>query len=316
MEDKKLTPSAQPFKPGGGSGSGSGQGQSQTSQVSAAAATSLSSTFNSINLNAKPFIPPGAAQAAGTGSFKNVNAVPFMPGRRQEVVLSVEQQQQQQQSTTQAHVQPALGTQDLPLLPDELDPTEDDVVGMGLGEDPSLFDPAAVSGEGPYPYHEEEEEDEEGYGIDAVVRRLTHADPTKPVQPGHSKVASQFMAEQLSQYLAKSQQLVFAHVPSKNQFGIPDYIHVYHSLLPLEDITRMRPSQALQISTKVFKGVSSSDGFPYALWRLSEAQVPATREAFQRAKEVVKKWQVGFRKDTRSNPPRAPLLCFLRLPPR
>ena len=133
MEDKKLTPSAQPFKPGGGSGSGSGQGQSQTSQVSAAAATSLSSTFNSINLNAKPFIPPGAAQAAGT-SFKNVNAVPFMPGRRQEVVLSVEQQQQQQQSTTQAHVQPALGTQDLPLLPDELDPTEDDVVGVGVGE--------------------------------------------------------------------------------------------------------------------------------------------------------------------------------------
>ena len=315
MEDKKLTPSAQPFKPGGGSGSGSGQGQSQTSQVSAAAATSLSSTFNSINLNAKPFIPPGAAQAAGT-SFKNVNAVPFMPGRRQEVVLSVEQQQQQQQSTTQAHVQPALGTQDLPLLPDELDPTEDDVVGVGVGEDPSLFDPAVVSGEGPYPYHEEEEVDEEGYGIDAVVRRLTHADPTKPVQPGHSKVASQFMAEQLSQYLAKSQQLVFAHVPSKNQFGIPDYIHVYHSLLPLEDITRMRPSQALQISTKVFKGVSSSDGFPYALWRLSEAQVPATREAFQRAKEVVKKWQVGFRKDTCSNPPRAPLLCFLRLPPR
>jgi len=136
------------------------------------------------------------------------------------------------------------------------------------------------------------DEDELEYGLDAALEKLTVSDVTRPIQPGHSKVASQFMSEQLAQSLSQRQQLIFAHVQSKNQFGIPDYIHVYHSLLPLEDITRMRPSTALQISTKVFKGVSSTDGYPYALWRLNETQVAPTRETFQEAKEVIKKWSV------------------------
>jgi len=177
----------------------------------------------------------------------------------------------------------------LPDLPDELTGLPDDV------EDHEVYLPHDVGNQEEDMYlHNPNlyDEDEETYGIEAAIEKLTVSDETKPVQPGHSKVASQFMAEQLSQYLTKRQQLIYAHVPSTNQFGIPDYIHVYHSLLPLEDITRVRPSQALQVSTKVLKGVSSNDGYPYALWRLNENQVPANRQTFQQAKDVIKKWSV------------------------
>ena len=66
--------------------------------------------------------------------------------------------------------------------------------------------------------------------------------------------------------------------------------NLYFLFVFAEDITRVRPSAALQITTNVFKGVSSSDGYPYALWRLNETQVTPTRETFQDAKEVIKKW--------------------------
>lgn len=215
------------------------------------------------NLNAKPFVPPAKVEDTGVGaSFKNVNAQPFMPGKKSEAAA------------------PQNVAGDLPVLPDEL--TQDE---------PYLEEPAEE--EAMYLHPNLYDEDEEGYGIDAAIEKLTVSDVTKPIQPGHSKVASQFMAEQLSQYLTKRQQLIYAHIPPKNQFGIPDYIHVYHSLLPLEDVTRLRSSLALQISTKVLKGISSTDGYPYALWRLSETQVAPTRETFQAAKEIVRKWSVA-----------------------
>jgi PAB-dependent poly(A)-specific ribonuclease subunit 3 len=275
---KKLSASihAQPFKP------------------SAAASGAKTALLN--NVNAPAFVPggsgasvpapattqqPGPGQTAtnkaskanpeaGTTSFKNVNAQPFMPGKKP--------------NTGEASASESAKTKagsDLPDLPDEL--TE------GVGEETYLQDPEEDL---MYLNPDLYDADELGYGIDAVLEKLTVSDVSKAPRPGHSKVASQFMSEQLIQYLNQRQQLIFAHIQAKNQFGIPEYIHIYHSLLPLEDITRLRPSAALQISTKVFKGVSSSDGYPYALWRLNETQVAPTRETFQEAKGVIKKWSV------------------------
>ena len=55
-----------------------------------------------------------------------------MPGRRRRWFCLWNNNNNNNKAQHSAQVQPALGTQDLPLLPDELDPTEDDVVGVGV----------------------------------------------------------------------------------------------------------------------------------------------------------------------------------------
>ena len=256
--------------------------------------TDLRSRFQAQNLNAKPFVPTaggsvsvpggkaedsgsagtgtgtgtgtggGVGGAAGASSFKNVNAQPFMPGKKAEapatqkvsffvcvffcvcvcdgrfrikfafllrgslrltpyvscawVSCCVSSFFLVEWKRTQA------SAGDLPDLPDELTQDIPDVDEAAYLEHPN---------EEVYLHPDLYDEDEMGYGIDAVMEKLTVSDVTKPIQPGHSKVASQFMSEQLAQYLNQRQQLIFAHIQSQNQFGIPDYIHVYHSLLPL-----------------------------------------------------------------------------------
>jgi len=213
---------------------------------------------------------------ASTSAFvaKNINAQPFVPSRKAGGGTA----------PTTAVID------DLPILPDEL---PEDIGDLNKG-----FTPEEEEAEEEAAFYENqgigmyggEEEDLSGFGIDAALSRLTVSDTSKPPRPGHSTVSSQFMSSQLSQYLLQRQMFMFAHVPPNNPIGIPEYIHIYHSLLPLEDMVKPKVSAALGLSTKVLKGVSSNDGCPYSLWRLNDSQVPPTRDSFQEAKEIIRKW--------------------------
>ena len=269
---------AQPFKPSAAASSAGG-----------AAGRGLAST-----LNATPFTPVVATQghgvakpakpatAAATTHGNNVNAQPFMPG------LRAGPQQVPAPTASAATLAGAL-----PDLPDEL--TQDEPVG---GDGYVYVEDDAPGGKGEGVVVDEVDESE--FGIDAAMARLTVEDVSTPLQPGHSRVASQFMSDQLYQFLAQRQQLTFAYVdpapgtiPAGDFSRLPPYIHVYHSLLPLEDIQRPdkgRVSASLGISTRVLKGVSAMDGLPYALWRLSDVHVPPNKDSLHRFKAHIRRW--------------------------
>jgi hypothetical protein len=58
-------------------------------------------------------------------------------------------------------------------------------------------------------------------------------------------------------------------------WGLPEMVHQYHSLFPLEDLSlaREQPSQAFGMTTMLMKAVSSRDGQAYTLRRIDNRQV-------------------------------------------
>lgn len=52
------------------------------------------------------------------------------------------------------------------------------------------------------------------------------------------------------------------------QLNIPQEVHVYHSLYPLESFENQPLSKMFGYSTFVYKAISSIDGLPYVLRRI------------------------------------------------
>eukprot|EP00951_Prasinocladus_malaysianus_P029703 scaffold275661_cov34-Prasinocladus_malaysianus.AAC.1 len=76
--------------------------------------------------------------------------------------------------------------------------------------------------------------------------------------------------------------------------GLPERMHHYHTLYPLEDLAlaEERPSMTLGVRTLVLKGISAVDGQPYALRWIDGRQVILTPELLNAAHESVDKWSV------------------------
>eukprot|EP00898_Chlorokybus_atmophyticus_P005575 jgi/Chlat1/6018/Chrsp4S06201 len=111
--------------------------------------------------------------------------------------------------------------------------------------------------------------------------------------PGHSQLSARFMAESLQQELRTRTALVQAQLdPERDSIDLPDMLHKYHTLYPLEDMASNEdaPSAVLGIRTTHVKGISSTDGAAYALVRIDSRQVVPSPELLAAAKDVVDRW--------------------------
>ncbi|KAJ9507985.1 hypothetical protein QJQ45_021312 [Haematococcus lacustris] len=121
--------------------------------------------------------------------------------------------------------------------------------------------------------------------------------------PGRASLAKQFMGTSLRQQLAADTYAVHAQWPTTpggpEGLGLlPVRVGVYHSLYPLEEVEGVTPggpwprgsSQALGVSTQVYKAISSVDGQAYALRRIHPKQVAPSGELLAAARQAVEVW--------------------------
>jgi len=79
---------------------------------------------------------------------------------------------------------------------------------------------------------------------------------------------------------------------------LPQSIHRFHTLLPLEPMAQRSASEVLGLRSLVLKAISSADGRTYALRRLDPQHMPPSNDIMLQTKEACKRWkEVG-----RSNP--------------
>ncbi|KAL6759024.1 hypothetical protein V8C86DRAFT_2583435 [Haematococcus lacustris] len=111
------------------------------------------------------------------------------------------------------------------------------------------------------------------------------------------------MGTSLRQQLAADTYAVHAQWPTTpggpEGLGLlPVRVGVYHSLYPLEEVEGVTPggpwprgsSQALGVSTQVYKAISSVDGQAYALRRIHPKQVAPSGELLAAARQAVEVW--------------------------
>jgi len=114
--------------------------------------------------------------------------------------------------------------------------------------------------------------------------------------PGRAYLSSRFVNDRLRTELQQRSQLLQSQLNPETdaELGIPQKIHHYHSLYPLEDVSLVddRPSMALGVRSFVLKGVSSLDGQAYVLRWIDGRQVILTPELLYTAHEIVDRWSV------------------------
>lgn len=71
---------------------------------------------------------------------------------------------------------------------------------------------------------------------------------------------------------------------------LPESIHRFHTLLPLEQMAQPSSSPVLGIRSLVIKGTSSADGRTYAIRRLDPQQVPPSNDTVLHVKQACKRW--------------------------
>lgn len=110
---------------------------------------------------------------------------------------------------------------------------------------------------------------------------------------GRMAMTSKYMSPDLYTLLQQHNYLIQAQVDPTSELSrrVPPYIHHYHTLFPLEDISNDdHPSRALGLRTVVLKGIHQEDGRPHALWRLNGLQIAPSQQLMQTATAVVQKW--------------------------
>lgn len=118
---------------------------------------------------------------------------------------------------------------------------------------------------------------------------------------GKSQVLGNFLGESLRQHLEQCSHMnqaqwnpIAAGMNDDSIVMMPERVHHYHSLYPLEEPTAdnasENPSQALGLKSFVFKGISSHDGQPYAIRRICGKQVVPSTELLAAARAAVDSW--------------------------
>ncbi|KAI7890942.1 uncharacterized protein EV154DRAFT_510062 [Mucor mucedo] len=97
----------------------------------------------------------------------------------------------------------------------------------------------------------------------------------------HRLVQSFFIPDKLREQLIKRKEASLLTVPAK-EMGLPEEVHVYHSLYPLED----KPGKILGHSSWIYKAVCRTTGKHYTMIR-----VEGFRLVNEQAMSIVKKWR-------------------------
>lgn len=113
---------------------------------------------------------------------------------------------------------------------------------------------------------------------------------TSNLQPNQRNHLSFFMSDSLREDIQKRMEAVYqtadtqsdsfnfnetrVYLKAAESFKIPSEVHNYHSLCPLEDLSKARMSKAFGVQSTVYKAISSVDGMPYILRRLEGMRLP------------------------------------------
>eukprot|EP00793_Prasinoderma_coloniale_P003993 PRCOL_00006835-RA len=134
------------------------------------------------------------------------------------------------------------------------------------------------------------------YALPALQYTYDRRHPAFEAEAGRRRLAANFCGEALRAQLAQEAMLCAAASGSPGDVSeelgieIPASVGAYHTLLPLDEHADA-VSSALGVGTLVFKGVSSRDGLPYALYRLEPSHAVPSTQTLDAAKREVARWK-------------------------
>ncbi|CDH57810.1 poly-specific ribonuclease [Lichtheimia corymbifera JMRC:FSU:9682] len=116
----------------------------------------------------------------------------------------------------------------------------------------------------------------------------SNAPPVSRLLPHHRTIQSFFMPDNLREELTQRNETTLMSAPA-HDLGLPQEVHVYHSLYPLQHSQMAMPGEVSSFfghPTSVYKAVSGADGRTYVLYRIE-----GFRLSKERAMSFVEQWR-------------------------